>query len=84
MSVSFGSVLSAIVQLLPQIIVCKNMCTALFCVVCALPVFIMLFSISTSVLCQVKVCAIIWCQAVYIKNIVGVMNVSSYYLKVIM
>ena len=34
--------LSAIVQLLPQIIVRKNMRTALFSVVCALPVFIIL------------------------------------------
>ena len=41
LSVSFGSLLSAIVHLLPQINVCKNMRTALFCVVCALPVFIM-------------------------------------------
>ena len=38
--VSFGSLLSVIVYLLPQINVCKNMCTALFCVVCALLVFI--------------------------------------------
>ena len=30
LSVSFGSLLSAIIQLLPQIIVHKNMCTALF------------------------------------------------------
>ena len=53
LSVSFGPVLSAIVQLLPQIIVRKNMRTALFCVVCALlynvfimshNVFIMLFN----------------------------------------
>ena len=40
-SVSFGPVLLTIVQLLPQIIVRKNMRTALFSVVCALPVFIM-------------------------------------------
>ena len=37
-----GALLSAIVGLLPQINVRKNMRTALFCVVCALPVFIML------------------------------------------
>ena len=37
---SFGSLLSAIVHLLPEINARKNMCTALFCVVCALPVFI--------------------------------------------
>ena len=41
LSVSFGSLLSAIVHLLLQINVRRNMCTALFCVVCALPVFIM-------------------------------------------
>ena len=39
--VSFGSLLTAIVHLLPQINVPKNMRTALFCVVCPLPVFIM-------------------------------------------
>ena len=38
--ISFGSLLSTIVHLLPQINVRKNMRTALFCVVCALPVFI--------------------------------------------
>ena len=43
LSVSFDSLLSAIVHLLPQINVCKNMRTALFCVVCALLVFIMRF-----------------------------------------
>ena len=43
LSVSFVSLLSAIVHLLPQINVRKNMCTALFCVICAVPVFIMLF-----------------------------------------
>ena len=42
--VSFGSVLLAIVHLVPQINVCKNMHTALFCVVCTLPVFIILGS----------------------------------------
>ena len=43
LSVSFGSLLSAIVHLLPQINVRKDMRTALFYVVCALPVFIMNF-----------------------------------------
>ena len=43
LSVSFDSLFSAIVQLLPQIIVRKNMHTALFCVVCALPVFIIVY-----------------------------------------
>ena len=38
--VSFGSLLSPIVHLLPQINVYKNMRIALICVVCALPVFI--------------------------------------------
>ena len=39
--VSFGFLLSAIVHLLPQINVRKEMRTALFYVVCTLPVFIM-------------------------------------------
>ena len=41
LSVLFGSLLSAIVHLLPQINVHRDMRTALFCVVCARPVFIM-------------------------------------------
>ena len=36
--VLFGCLLSVIVHLLPQINVRKNMHTALFCVVCALPI----------------------------------------------
>ena len=48
LSVSFGSVLSAIGQLLPQIIVRKTMRTALFSVACALPVFIILHYIYAS------------------------------------
>ena len=42
--VSFRSLLSAVVHLLPQINVHKNMRTALFYVVCALPVFMILHS----------------------------------------
>ena len=41
LSVSFASLPSAIVYLLLQINVHKNMRTALFCAVCALPVFIL-------------------------------------------
>ena len=45
LSVSFCSLLSAIVHLLLQINVHKNMRTALFCVVYALPVFIIMYVI---------------------------------------
>ena len=45
--VSFGSLLSAIVHLLAQINVRKNMGTALFCVVCTLSVFIIFDSAKT-------------------------------------
>ena len=47
---SFGSLLSAIVHLLPEINARKNMCTALFCVVCALPVFIIVLFVAVSIL----------------------------------